>query len=60
MRPPPGRAPAVVAIAASAGGLAALGAGGLPEGLAVPVVVVHHLDPVTGASRADLLDRRRR
>ena len=50
----------IVAIAASAGGIAALGKvlGGLPAGFPVPVVVVQHLDPRHQTIIADVLGRR--
>jgi two-component system, chemotaxis family, protein-glutamate methylesterase/glutaminase len=51
---------AIVAIAASAGGITALGRvfGGLPNGFRVPVVVVQHLDPRHKTVIADVLGRR--
>ncbi len=50
----------IVAIAASAGGISALGhvLGGLPAGFPVPVVVVQHLDPRHKTIIADVLGRR--
>jgi two-component system, chemotaxis family, protein-glutamate methylesterase/glutaminase len=50
----------IVAIAASAGGITALGRvlGGLPAGFPVPVVVVQHLDPRHQTIIADVLGRR--
>ena len=50
----------IVAIAASAGGVTALGRvlGGLPHGFPVPVVVVQHLDPRHRTIIADVLGRR--
>jgi two-component system, chemotaxis family, protein-glutamate methylesterase/glutaminase len=50
----------IVAIAASAGGITALGRvlGGLPAGFPVPVVVVQHLDPRHETIIADVLGRR--
>jgi two-component system chemotaxis response regulator CheB len=50
----------IVAIAASAGGITALGRvlSGLPEGFPVPVVVVQHLDPRHRTIIADVLGRR--
>jgi len=50
----------IVAIAASAGGIAALGhvLGGLPSGFPVPVVVVQHLDPRHKTVIAEVLGRR--
>ena len=50
----------IVAIAASAGGIAALSKvlGGLPAGFPVPVVVVQHLDPRHQTIIADVLGRR--
>jgi two-component system, chemotaxis family, protein-glutamate methylesterase/glutaminase len=49
-----------VALAASAGGLQALGVvlGGLPEDLPAPVVVVEHLLPNHASSLADILGKR--
>src|SRR5215469_747602 len=50
----------VVAVAASAGGITALGRvlGGLPAGFPVPVVVVQHLDPRHKTVIAEVLGRR--
>lgn len=50
----------IVAIAASAGGITALGhvLGGLPSGFPVPVVVVQHLDPRHKTIIAEVLGRR--
>ena len=50
----------IVAIAASAGGIAALGhvLGALPSGFPVPVVVVQHLDPRHKTVIAEVLGRR--
>ncbi|TNC29105.1 chemotaxis protein CheB [Amycolatopsis alkalitolerans] len=50
----------IVAVASSAGGIVALGRvlGGLPEGFAVPVVVVQHLDPRHETVIAEVLGRR--
>jgi two-component system chemotaxis response regulator CheB len=50
----------IVAIAASAGGITALGRvlGGLPPGFPVPVVVVQHLDPRHKTIIAEVLGRR--
>jgi len=50
----------IVAIAASAGGITALGhvLGGLPAGFPVPVVVVQHLDPRHKTIIAEVLGRR--
>jgi two-component system chemotaxis response regulator CheB len=50
----------IVAIAASAGGINALGRvlGGLPPGFAVPVLVVQHLDRRHTTAIADVLGRR--
>jgi len=50
----------IVAIAASAGGVTALGRvlGGLPAGFPVPVVVVQHLDPRHKTIIAEVLGRR--
>ena len=50
----------IVAIAASAGGITALGRvlGGLPAGFPVPVVVVQHLDPRHKTIIAEVLGRR--
>ncbi|MHB1593615.1 MAG: chemotaxis protein CheB [Streptosporangiaceae bacterium] len=52
----------IVAIAASAGGIGALGEvlGGLPVGFPVPVVVVQHLDPRHQTIIAEVLGRRAR
>jgi two-component system, chemotaxis family, protein-glutamate methylesterase/glutaminase len=52
----------IVAIAASAGGITALGRvlGGLPPGFPVPVVVVQHLDPRHKTIIAEVLGRRAR
>jgi two-component system, chemotaxis family, protein-glutamate methylesterase/glutaminase len=51
---------AIVAIAASAGGITALGRvlGGFPPGFPVPVVVVQHLDPRHQTIIAEVLGRR--
>ena len=51
---------AIVAIAASAGGITALSRvlGGLPNGFPVPVVIVQHLDPRHKTVIADVLGRR--
>lgn len=51
---------AIVAIAASAGGITALGRvlGGLPAGFPVPVVVVQHLDPRHRTVIAEVLGHR--
>jgi two-component system chemotaxis response regulator CheB len=51
---------AIVAIAASAGGITALNhvLGGLPNGFPVPVVIVQHLDPRHKTVIADVLGRR--
>ena len=51
---------AIVAIAASAGGITALShvLGGLPNGFPVPVVVVQHLDPRHKTVIAEVLGRR--
>jgi two-component system chemotaxis response regulator CheB len=51
---------AIVAIAASAGGITALGRvlGGLPNGFPVPVVIVQHLDPRHKTVIAEVLGRR--
>jgi two-component system chemotaxis response regulator CheB len=56
----PGRPFGIVAIAASAGGVTALGRvlGGLPEGFPVPVVVVQHLDRRHQTIIASVLGRR--
>ncbi|MGH2795478.1 MAG: chemotaxis protein CheB [Actinomycetota bacterium] len=50
----------IVAIAASAGGLKALGTvlGGLPSGFPAPVIVIQHLDPRHRSLMADILSRR--
>ena len=50
----------VVAIAASAGGITALGGvlGGLPGGFPVPVLIVQHLDPRHETVIAEVLARR--
>jgi two-component system, chemotaxis family, protein-glutamate methylesterase/glutaminase len=50
----------IVAVAASAGGITALGRllGGLPKDFAVPVVMVQHLDPRHETIIADVLGRR--
>lgn len=50
----------IVALAASAGGITALGRvlGGLPTGFSVPVVVVQHLDPRHQTVIAEVLGRR--
>lgn len=50
----------IVAIAASAGGITALGRvlGGLPTGFPVPVLVVQHLDPRHKTVIAEVLGRR--
>jgi len=50
----------IVAIAASAGGITALGhvLSGLPQGFRVPVVVVQHLDPRHKTIIAEVLGRR--
>src|SRR5499427_10555366 len=50
----------IVAIAASAGGITALGRvlGGLPREFPVPVVVVQHLDPRHRTVIAEVLGRR--
>ena len=50
----------IVAIAASAGGITALGhvLGGLPTGFPVPVLVVQHLDPRHKTVIAEVLGRR--
>src|SRR5215471_5960902 len=59
-RTEPGEPYGIVAIAASAGGIIALGhvLGGLPTGFPVPVVVVQHLDPRHKTIIADVLGRR--
>ena len=51
---------AIVAIAASAGGITALSRvlGGLPNGFPVPVVIVQHLDPRHKTVIAEVLGRR--
>lgn len=51
---------AIVALAASAGGVTALSRvlGGLPAGFPVPVVVVQHLDPRHRTIIAEVLSRR--
>lgn len=51
---------AVVVVAASAGGLAALGAilAPLPPGFPLPIVVVQHLDPRHRSLMAEILGRR--
>lgn len=51
---------AIAAIASSAGGISALGRllGGLPADLAIPVVVVQHLDPRHETVIAEVLRRR--
>ena len=56
----PGEPYGIVAIAASAGGITALGhvLGGLPPGFPVPVVVVQHLDPRHKTIIAEVLGRR--
>ncbi len=56
----PGEPYGIVAIAASAGGVTALGRvlGNLPPGFPVPVVVVQHLDPRHRTVIADVLGRR--
>lgn len=56
----PGEPYGIVAIAASAGGVTALGRvlGGLPPGFPVPVVVVQHLDPRHRTIIAEVLGRR--
>jgi two-component system chemotaxis response regulator CheB len=50
----------IVAVAASAGGITALGRvlGGMPSGFSVPVVVVQHLDPRHKTIIAEVLGRR--
>jgi two-component system, chemotaxis family, protein-glutamate methylesterase/glutaminase len=57
---PPGEPYGIVAIAASAGGITALGRvfGGIPAGFPVPVVVVQHLDPRHRTIIAEVLSRR--
>lgn len=59
-KPGPGEPYGIVAIAASAGGITALGhvLGGLPAGFPVPVLVVQHLDPRHKTIIADVLGRR--
>jgi len=59
-RAEPGGPYGIVAIAASAGGITALGRvfGGLPAGFPVPVVVVQHLDPRHKTIIAEVLGRR--
>lgn len=59
-RAEPGEPYGIVAIAASAGGITALGHvfGGLPAGFPVPVVVVQHLDPRHKTIIAEVLGRR--
>jgi two-component system, chemotaxis family, protein-glutamate methylesterase/glutaminase len=59
-RAEPGEPYAVVAIAASAGGITALGRvlGSLPAGFPVPVLVVQHLDPRHRTVIAEVLGRR--
>jgi two-component system, chemotaxis family, protein-glutamate methylesterase/glutaminase len=56
----PGEPYGIVAMAASAGGITALGRvfGGLPAGFPVPVVVVQHLDPRHKTIIAEVLGRR--
>jgi two-component system, chemotaxis family, protein-glutamate methylesterase/glutaminase len=56
----PGQPFGIVAIAASAGGITALGRvlGGLPAHFPVPVLVVQHLDPRHQTIIADVLGRR--
>jgi len=56
----PGESYGIVAIAASAGGITALGRvlGGLPADFPVPVVVVQHLDPRHKTIIAEVLGRR--
>lgn len=56
----PGEPYGIVAIAASAGGITALGhvLGGLPTGFPVPVLVVQHLDPRHKTVIAEVLGRR--
>ena len=56
----PGEPYGIVAIAASAGGITALGRvlGGLPADFPVPVVVVQHLDPRHKTIIAEVLGRR--
>jgi two-component system chemotaxis response regulator CheB len=50
----------IVALAASAGGLGALGQvlGGLPEDFAAPIVIVQHLDPRHRSLMAEILGSR--
>lgn len=59
-RADPGEPYSIVAIAASAGGITALGRvlGGLPSGFGVPVVIVQHLDPRHKTVIAEVLGRR--
>jgi len=59
-RSDPGMPYSIVAIAASAGGITALGRvlGGLPDGFPVPVLVVQHLDPRHKTVIAEVLGRR--
>ena len=59
-RSDPGMPYGIVAIAASAGGITALGRvlGGLPAGFPVPVLVVQHLDPRHKTVIAEVLGRR--
>jgi two-component system, chemotaxis family, protein-glutamate methylesterase/glutaminase len=59
-RSDPGMPYGIVAIAASAGGITALGRvlGGLPDGFPVPVLVVQHLDPRHKTVIAEVLGRR--
>jgi len=56
----PGEPYGIVAIAASAGGITALGhvLSGLPAGFPVPVVIVQHLDPRHKTIIAEVLGRR--
>jgi two-component system, chemotaxis family, protein-glutamate methylesterase/glutaminase len=56
----PGESYGIVAIAASAGGITALGRvlGGLPADFPVPIVVVQHLDPRHKTIIAEVLGRR--
>ncbi len=60
VRSEPGEPYDIVAIAASAGGITALGhvLSGLPDGFPVPVVVVQHLDPRHKTIIAEVLGRR--
>jgi two-component system chemotaxis response regulator CheB len=60
VRGDPGMPYAIVAIAASAGGITALSRvlGGLPDGFPVPVLVVQHLDPRHKTVIAEVLGRR--